>query len=94
MNRHHINLVCAAAPVFLSILDCVWVLGNVAGGAHSGSGEGLGFKVFWFLIAVQIPFIIGYLATADWRRLRGPAGVVLQVAALIMAFAPVAYFKL
>jgi hypothetical protein len=75
-------------------MACVWVLGNVAGGVRSGSGEGLGFKVFWLLIAIQIPFILGYLVTADWRRWRGTAGIVLQVAALFLAFAPVAYFKL
>jgi hypothetical protein len=75
-------------------MACVWVLGNVAGGIRSGSGEGLGFKVFWLLIAIQIPFILGYLATADWRHWRGTAGIVLQVAALVLAFSPVAYFKL
>ena len=94
MNRRNINRVCAIAPIALSILDCVWVLGNVAGGAHSGGDEGLGFKVFWLLIALQFPFILGYLTTADWRRWRSTAGIALQVAALVLAFAPVTYFKL
>jgi hypothetical protein len=94
VNRQHINRLSAVVPIAFSVLDCVWVLGNVAGGAHSGGGEGIGFKVFWLLIAAQIPFILGYLATAEWRRWRGPAGVVLQVAALVLAFAPVAYFRL
>jgi hypothetical protein len=94
MNWQGFNRVCAIVPIALSILSCVWVLGNVAGGLRTGAGEGLGFKVFWLLIALQIPFILGYLATADWRRWRGTAGIVLQVAALVLAFAPVAYFKL
>jgi cytochrome bd-type quinol oxidase subunit 2 len=93
VSRHTINRICAIVPIVLSILDCVWVLGNVAGGVR-GSGEGIGFKVFWLLIAIQIPFILGYLVTAEWRRWRGPVGIALQVAALVLAFAPVAYFKL
>ena len=95
MNRQKINTICAIVPLILSLMACVWVLGNVAGGVRSGnSDEGLGFKVFWLLIAIQIPLILGYLATADWRRWRGTGGIVLQVAALVLAFSPVAYFKL
>ena len=94
VTRAKINRLCAIVPIVLSVLDFVWVLGNVAGGANSATGEGLGFKVFWLLIALQIPFILGYLATANWRHWRGTAGIVLQAVALVLAFAPVAYFKL
>ena len=95
MNRQSVNRVCTAVPLILSLMACVWVLGNVAGGARAGGDEGLGFKVFWFLILAQVPFGIGYLATADWKRQPKVAtSIVLQVAALVLAFAPVAYFKL
>lgn len=95
MNRQSVNRVCTAVPLILSLMACVWVLGNVAGGARAGGGEGLGFKVFWLLILAQVPFGIGYLATADWKRQPKVAtSIVLQVAALFLAFAPVAYFKL
>lgn len=95
MNRQQINRICATVPLILSLMACVWVLGNVAGGAHTGSGEGLGFKVFWLLILAQVPFALGYLATADWnRQFKIATGIVLQVAALVLAFSPVAYFKL
>ena len=95
MSRQNINRICATAPLILSLMACVWVLGNVAGGARTGGGEGLGFKVFWLLIAAQIPFALGYLATADWNRQSKVAtSIVLQVAALVLAFSPVAYFKL
>src|SRR5258706_5804336 len=80
MNRQKINTICAIVPLILSLMACVWVLGNVAGGIRSGnSDEGLGFKVFWLLIAFQLPFVLGYLATADWRRWRGTARIVLHV---------------
>jgi hypothetical protein len=92
VSRYKINRVCVIVPVTLSVLDCVWVLGNVAGGAH---GEGIGFKVFWLLIAAQVPFIAGYFATADWSRFGSALGrAVLQFAGLVLAFAPVAYFHL
>ncbi len=95
MNRQKINTICAAVPLILSLMACVWVLGNVAGGVRSGGGEGIGFKVFWLLILAQAPFALGYLATADWNRQpRIAKSIVLQVAALVLAFGPVAYFKL
>ena len=95
MSRRKINRVCVTVPLILSLMACVWVLGNVAGGARTGGGEGLGFKVFWLLIVAQVPFCLGYLATANWNSLfKLAASVALQVAALALAFAPVAYFKL
>lgn len=95
MSRQNINRICATVPLILSLMAFVWVLGNVAGGARTGGGEGLGFKVFWLLIAAEGPFALGYLATADWNRQSKIAtSIVLQVAALVLAFSPVAYFKL
>lgn len=96
MNRQNINRICATVPLILSLMACVWVLGNVAGGVHSGnSDEGLGFKVFWLLIVAQMPFILGYLLTADWKHQgRVAARMILQGAALVLAFSPVAYFRL
>ena len=94
MEPRKINRICAAAPLILSWTACIWVLGNVAGGAHAPGDEGLGFHIFWLLILAEAPFVAGYLLTADWRGLRGPAGAALQLAALLLAFAPVAYFRL
>jgi hypothetical protein len=95
MNRQNINRICATVPLILSLMACVWVLGNVAGGARAGGGEGIGFKIFWLLIVAQMPFVLGYLTTADWNRNSKVAtGIALQLTALVLAFSPVAYFKL
>jgi hypothetical protein len=97
MDRRKIHEICAKTPIILSWTAFVWVLGNVAGAvhkAHTGGGEGLGFHIFWLLIFLQAPFVLGYMLTADWSRWRGPAGIVLQIAALVLAFSPVAFFKL
>lgn len=97
MDRRKIHEICAKTPIILSWTAFVWVLGNVAGAAqkaHTGGDEGLGFHIFWLLIFLQAPFVLGYMLTADWSRWRGPAGIVLQIAALVLAFSPVAFFKL
>ena len=95
MGHRKINRVCAVVPIVLSLTAFVWVLGNVSAGLRSGGDEGTGFYVFWLLILVQMPFVLGYVATADWTRWRRGAGqMVLQGIALSFAFAPVAFFKL
>ena len=95
LNRQKIYQVCGSVPIILSWTACVWVLGLVAGGAHaSHADEGVGFHVFWLLIFAQVPFVAGCMLTADWSRWSGPAGIVLQIAALVVAFSPVAYFRL
>lgn len=95
MDRLKLNRICLIVSPTLSLMACIWILGNVAGGARSGGDEGLGFHIFWLLILIQAPFVLGYLATADWKR-RGKTAmnIALQVAALVLAFSPVAYFKL
>ena len=95
MNRQNFNRLCAMVPLIFSLMACFWVLGNVAAGSRSGnSDEGLGFHVFWLLILAEAPFVVGYVLTADWGRWRGLTIIILQAAALVLAFAPVAYFKL
>ena len=95
MGHQKINRVCAMTPIVLSLTAFVWVLGNVSGGLHSGGDEGTGFYIFWLLILMQMPFVLGYVATADWTRWRSVAArIVLQGIAVMLAFAPVAFFKL
>ena len=95
MAHQKINRVCALIPIVLSLTAFVWVLGNVSGGLRSGGDEGTGFYIFWLLILMQMPFVLGYVVTADWTRWRSVAGqIILQGIALILAFAPVAFFKL
>lgn len=95
MNRRETNRIWGLVPIALSVTACVWVLGNVAGGVRRLGDEGLGFHVFWLLIVLQVPFLVGYFATAEWQR-RNRVATRLAVIAmgLILAFFPVAYFKL
>jgi hypothetical protein len=57
--------------------------------------EGSAAHIFHLLIALQLPFIVAFLVTADWKRfVRAAATAGVQVAAIVLAFAPVAFFKL
>jgi hypothetical protein len=82
MGRQEINRICLVVPIALSFTACVWVLGNVAGGVRSQGDEGVGFHIFWLLILLQAPFVLRYLATAEWDRWHRVAGrlVVLGMA--------------
>ena len=96
MSHQKINRIGAIAPVVMSLLAFAIVLVAVAiGWAKDMKDEGAAAHVFQLLVALQIPFILAFLVTADWMRLR-PILVILciQVAAVALAFGPVAYFKL
>jgi hypothetical protein len=57
--------------------------------------EGSVAHIFQLLIVAEVPFILAFVATAEWKRVAGVAGLIaLQAAALALALAPVAYFKL
>jgi hypothetical protein len=96
MPRQKINQVSALAPLVLSFSAFILVLAAVATGWDVGSkDEGSAAHIFQLLIAGQMPIILAFLVTADWKRVMRVAGILsLQAAAIALAFAPVAYFKL
>jgi hypothetical protein len=96
MRRETVNRIAANTPPILSLSAFALVLMAVATGWGQAPGdEGAAARIFQLLIVAQLPFIVTYIMTANWRR-RGPAlaRIALQVAALALAFAPVAYFHL
>ena len=96
MNRQNINRITGVAPVVLSLAALLIVLVAVATGWDKGlPDEGAAAHIFQLLIAVQVPIILIFLATADRKRIMRIAGpVAFQAAALIVAIGSVAYFKL
>ena len=91
-----INGISAIAPIVMSLAAFLVVLAAVTTGwGQDTKDEGAAAHVFQLLIALQIPLILAFLLTADWSRLTRLIAVLsLQVAAIALAFAPVAYFKL
>jgi hypothetical protein len=96
MSRQKINRISAIAPVVMSVLAFAIVLLAVSTGWGMVPGdEGAAAHIFQILIVLQMPLILAFLATADWRKWRWVTGrMVLQAAAIVLAFSPVAYFKL
>ncbi len=53
--------------------------------------EGAAAHLWQLLVGLQVPLIVVFLATADWRRPLGVMGMLgLQVLGLVLAMAPVA----
>ena len=64
-------------------------------GVEPQPDEGAAAHLWQLLIGGQAPFVLGFLATADWERWQRVAvAFALQVGALAVALFPVAYFRL
>lgn len=96
MDRQNINRVSGIVPIVLSFAAFGVVMAAVLSGSANGNAdEGAGAHIFQLLIVAEAPFVLVFLATADWNVVARVAGLIaLQAAALVLAFAPVAYFKL
>ena len=91
-----VNRFCAFAPLVCSLLALLTVGTALAvGGTAPRPDEGAAAHIFQLLIVVQAPLVVGFLVTADWKRWQPAARRLgLQATALVLAFAPVAYFHL
>jgi cell division protein FtsW (lipid II flippase) len=96
VSRQEINRIGAIAPVVLSLLAFGLVIVAVATGwGMDMKDEGAATHIFHLLIALLIPLMLAFLATADWRRFGATLFIVsIQVVALALAFGPVHYFRL
>lgn len=96
MLRREINRIGAIAPPIMSLLAFCLVLIAVGTGWVAGmTDEGSAAHIFQLLIALQLPLIVAFLVTADWKQfLRVAVILSFQVAAIAFAFGPVAFFKL
>lgn len=96
MSREAVNRICAIVPIVMSALALLLLGFAFATGWGQGHGdEGAAAHLWQLLIGGQAPFVLGFLATADWDRWRRVVGpFALQVGALVLALAPVAYFRL
>lgn len=89
MTRTRVNRMTFALPLILSSLALILVLANIALGVPRQPDENASAHIWQLLMLGQIPFILGFLATADWRA-RSPALLlVIQLAAFGAACLPV-----
>ena len=96
MTRQNINRIGAIVPVMLSVAALLLAtMAGVAGWEKGAADEGALAHIFQLLIAAQVPFVLAFLATADWSRILPAARpLAVQAVAVALAFGPVAYFKL
>lgn len=96
MNRQKINRISGIAPIVLSLTAFGLLIVAVLTGWEKGyADEGAAAHIFQLLIVAEVPFILVFVATAEWKRVVRVAGLLaLQAAALVLALAPVALFKL
>ncbi len=96
MDRQKINRVSAIVPVVLSLMAFgVVIVAVVTGWGKGNADEGAGAHIFQLLIVAQVPFILVFVATADWKRVGQTAGLIaLQAAGLVLAVGSVGFFKL
>lgn len=96
MGRQKLNLISATICIVLSFQALLLEVIAIKTGWDRGlKDEGAAAHIFQILIVGQIPFILTFLATADWGRLKSVVTpVALEATALVMVFGTGAYFKL
>ncbi len=96
MSREKINRISGITPIIMSLLAISIVLIVVTTGWELHlKDEGTAAHLFQLLIVAQVPFIVTFFATADWKRLMAVARfLAFQISGLLLALGSVAYFRL
>jgi hypothetical protein len=96
MNRQNINLISATASIIFALQAFIVVLLGITTGWDRGlADEGPAAHIFQLLIVAQVPSVLIFLATADWKRLRQVAQpIAVQAAILVVTIATAKFFKM
>ena len=96
MEGMRLNRIAAGAPILMSAAAvALLAVAFLTGWERGLKDEGVTAHTWQLLIGLQLPLIILHLATANWSRPRGPLLILAaQGAGLVLAMAPVAYFRL
>ncbi len=91
-----INRWSGRAPMVMSAAAMAVLVLSLTTGWGRGSGdEGAAAHSWQLLVGLQIPLILAFAATANWRQPRGPIAILgLQILGLLLAMAPVAILRL
>lgn len=97
MTRRTIHRLTGLLPLLLSLAALLLLIGALAlrWAPEPDGDEGAPAHIFQLLIVAQLPLILAFLATAegnDWRRTG--KWLAAQLAAIVLALAPVFYFGL
>ena len=89
MTHARFNRIAAVVPVAFSAIAFAIVIANILLGTPPQPDENASAHLWQLLMIAQLPFILLFAATADWRR-RTPALVIaLQLFGIALACLPV-----
>ena len=89
MTRTGINRVSLFLPLAFSAVAFVVVMANIAAGVGPQPDETSSAHLWQLLIVLQLPFVLLFLATAEWRTMSPALLFGLQLAAIGGACIPV-----
>lgn len=89
MARLLINRFAVVLPLLLSAAAFTLVLANILAGVRPEGDEGASAHIWQLLMVAQIPVILLFLKTADWRSRSTLLLLALQLAAFVLACVPV-----
>jgi hypothetical protein len=89
VSRSTVNRITLILPLVLSALAFALVMISVLSGVPPQPDENASAHIWQLLMAAQLPLVVLFLATADWRSWSPALLFGLQVAAIAAACAPV-----
>ena len=89
MTAARINRLSFVIPLVFSALAFLLVMANIVAAVPPQPDENASAHIWQLLMVLQLPLIILFLITADWRSWSPPLLFAAQVGAMIIACAPV-----
>ena len=89
MTQARVNRLSFVIPLVLSALAFLLVMANIIAAVPPQPDENASAHIWQLLMALQLPLIILFLITADWRSWSPSWLFAAQVGAMIIACAPV-----
>jgi hypothetical protein len=89
MTRSRLNRLSLALPLLFSALAFALVIANIIAGTPPHADENTSAHTWQLLMAAQLPLVILFIATADWRTRMPALFVAVQLAAIALTCLPV-----
>jgi len=89
MTAARFSRVAAILPLAFSGLAFAIVMANIIAGVPPQPDENASAHIWQLLMAAQLPLILLFVATADWRKRSSALLLIMQIACIAAACLPV-----
>lgn len=89
MTHARINRIAAIVPLMLSGAGFALVMANIIAGVPPQPDENASAHIWQLLMAAQLPLILFFVVSADWRRRQAPLILGAQLIGIAIACLPV-----